>query len=381
MILRAKTDALIKTRELSVKRRENTVKNTGEMKAGKIVLESRPQRLVFEMTNACNLNCVMCGRNAKEFTAAHFDIGWLEKFDDVVADIEEVTLMGWGEPTMHPQFTEFLAWANKRGLRKYFCTNGMRLGKLLPTIFDEQVDVIAISIDAATGERNNAIRRGAKFDTIIENIKAIVTEKKRIGTPWPYMNFVTTLMKGNLHELPAIVKLAVDIGLDEAKGVFLTVFDGALAGESLFDEMGEVKNVFDEAYRVAKDCGIAVKLPHLRGEDPAGDAPHKPCYTAWRDFFLGSDGYVRPCMSTPIKLFHIDKYTDFDAMWNGEEFVRFREAVNQEKAMPDSCGNCYQSSFANWNKRSSFFQIGKEFSPEWEKRLDPRGNGRRKDVV
>jgi MoaA/NifB/PqqE/SkfB family radical SAM enzyme len=364
-VLRAKTDSLLQTREVSALQKANTAKNRGEIMSGVPVLASKPQRLVFEMTNACNLNCVMCGRNAKHFKAAHFNIDWLKKFDGAAAGIEEVTLMGWGEPTMHPRFVEFLAWANSRGLRKYFCTNGMKLGELLPHIFEQQVDVIAVSMDAADSESNKAIRRGADFNAIIRNLKDITVEKKRRRTPWPYMNFVTTLMKKNLHEFPRIVELAAETGLDEAKAVFLTVFDEALVPESLYDSMDEVKTVFEEAQILAEKNEICIKIPHLQGEDPAGNAAHKPCYAPWRDFFLGSDGFVRPCMSTPIKLFHIDEYETIDEMWNSPEFVRFREQVNDETGMPGSCRSCYQSSFANWNKKSSFYQVGREFSPEW----------------
>jgi radical SAM protein with 4Fe4S-binding SPASM domain len=365
MVLRAKTDNLIRTRELSDTQIKNTGLNQLEMKTGKDVLQSKPQRLVFEMTNSCNLNCVMCGRNAKHFKATHFNIDWLKKFDEVSANIEEVTLMGWGEPTMHPRFVEFLAWANVRGLRKYFCTNGMKLGELLSCIFEQQVDVIAISIDAADSESNRVIRRGADFDKIMGNLRNIVAEKESVQTLWPYMNFVTTLMKKNLHELPKIIQLAADIGLNEVKAVFLTVFDETMFRESLYDSMDEVRAIFEKSCEIASSTGIKIKLPHLRGEDSAGNAYHKPCYTPWRDFFLGSDGYVRPCMSTPVKLFHVDKYKTFDEMWNSQEFIQFRGRVNDESGMPESCRHCYQSSFANWNKKSSFYQVGKEFSPEW----------------
>jgi radical SAM protein with 4Fe4S-binding SPASM domain len=241
----------------------------------------------------------------------------------------------------------------------------MKLGELRTSIFEQEVDVIAVSIDAADSEHNKEIRRGSDFDKIISNLKSIVDEKRRRNTPWPYMNFVTTLMKKNLHEFPKIVQLAADIGLDEVKAVFLTVFDETMMCESLYDNMDEVKKVFEKAIAVSEATGVSLKLPHLRGNDTAGDAPHKPCYTAWRDLFLGSDGYIRPCMSTPIKFFHIDKYATFDEMWNSQEIVSFRKAVNKAGTMPESCAHCYQSSFANWNKRVSFYQIGKEFSPEW----------------
>jgi MoaA/NifB/PqqE/SkfB family radical SAM enzyme len=189
------------------------------------------------------------------------------------------------------------------------------------------------------------------------------------------MNFVTTLMRKNLHEFPKIVQLAADIGLDEAKAVFLTVFDDSMAGESLYGAMEEVRTVFAEAHSIGEKTGVKIKIPHIRGEDPTGAAAHKPCFTAWRDLFLGSDGYVRPCMSTPIKLFHIDEYATFDELWNASSFIRFRESVNSASDMPASCEHCYQSSYANWNRRSAFYQTGKLFLPGWGVGGD-KGKGR-----
>lgn len=130
--------------------------------------------------------------------------------------------------------------------------------------------------------------------------------------------------------------------------------------------MERVRDVFAWDTEEAERLGVALKLPHLRGEDPAGELPHKICYAGWRDFFLGSDGYVRPCMSTAQKLFHISQYDDFWSMWNGEEYQRHRKIVNGA-AMLSHCANCYQSSFANWNKQESFIQIGQDFAPVWEK--------------
>jgi len=73
------------------------------------------------MTNACNIHCVMCGRNAADFKPTIFDIDWLKYFEPITDKIEEVTLLGWGEPTLHPHFSDFLKWADEKGLRKFFC--------------------------------------------------------------------------------------------------------------------------------------------------------------------------------------------------------------------------------------------------------------------
>ena len=119
--------------------------------------------------------------------------------------------------------------------------------------------------------------------------------------------------------------------------------------------------------KLGDELGIAIKLPHIIGEDEAGDKSHKDCFVAWRDFFLGSDGYVRPCMSTPVKFFKYDKNSDFMQIWNSPEYQKYRASVNDEALMDSPCKKCYQSSHCNWNKKESFIQIGENFSPDWDK--------------
>ena len=100
MILRAKTKTLFEGKELTEKQKQNTQLNIAELEAGKEILDSYPRRLVLELTNACNLNCVMCGRNAADFKPTVFDMNVFRSLEPIMDTIEEVTLMGWGEPTI-----------------------------------------------------------------------------------------------------------------------------------------------------------------------------------------------------------------------------------------------------------------------------------------
>ncbi len=365
-VIRAKTLDLKRTRSVTPLREQNTLLNITEAREGKTTLTSLPQRLVFELTNDCNLNCVMCGRNNAEFNPNYFRLEWLEVFTPVLEQIEEVTLMGWGEPTVHPEFVTFLEWAKRYGLRKYFCTNGVRLGELFHALFSCEVDIIAVSIDAASSEKNNAIRRGMDFMQVLTNLRRIVAEKKRAGTLFPYINFVFTAMRSNLDELIPIIELTAEVGLEELKVVYLTAFGSAMEKEILFEEKERLIEVFAAASKRAEELGIDLKLPHLPGEDSAGEAWHKPCYTAWRDLFVGSDGDVRPCMSTAQKLFAVTDFTDFTEMWNAEAFREHRRVVNDQSKMSLNCRNCYQSAVANWNQLSAFLQSGADFSPSWK---------------
>ncbi|MDY2699404.1 MAG: radical SAM protein [Lachnospiraceae bacterium] len=367
MILRAKTKNLFSGKELTVQQQNNSNKNIEELENGKTILESYPRRLVFELTNACNLNCIMCGRNAADFKPTIFDMDVFRSFEPLMDTVEEVTLMGWGEPTIHPKFIEMLEIINKHSARKYFCSNGMNLKKIKNAIFDYNVDVFAVSLDGATDETNSRIRRGSKIEQITEDLKDIVRIKKERGLKYPWINFVFCAMRSNIRELPDLVRLAAEIGIEEVKVVYLTVFGEDLMNESLWGHEDLVKEVFEEAIKVGDELGILLKLPHYIGEDEAGDKLHKDCFVAWRDFFLGSDGYVRPCMSTPIHFFEYDKNKDFMEMWNAPEYQKYRKIVNDSEKMDSPCRRCYQSSHCNWNKKESFIQVGEHFSPDWEK--------------
>ena len=367
MILRAKTKTLFTGKELTEQQKQNTERNMQELEEGRTILESYPRRLVFELTNACNLNCIMCGRNAADFKPTVFDMDVFRSFEPLMDSVEEVTLMGWGEPTIHPHFTEMLEIINKHSARKYFCSNGMNLKKIKEAIFDYKVDVFAVSLDGATDETNGRIRRGSKIEQITEDLKDIVRIKKERGLTYPWINFVFCAMKSNIRELPDLVRLASEIGIEEVKVVYLTVFGEDLMNESLWGEENLVREIFEEAIKVGDKLGIVLKLPHYIGEDEAGDKLHKDCFVTWRDFFLGSDGYVRPCMSTPIHFFEYDKNKDFMEMWNAPEYQQYRAIVNNQDRMDSPCRRCYQSSHCNWNKKESFIQVGEVFSPEWEK--------------
>ena len=366
MLLRAKTKTLFEGKPLTEKQKENTDLNLKEIDENKVVLDSYPRRLVLELTNACNLNCVMCGRNAADFKLTSFNMDIFRSLEPLFDTIEEVTLMGWGEPTIHPNFLEMLETINKHSARKYFCTNGMTLDKIKNAIFDYKVDVFAVSLDGATYETNKKIRRGSDLNKIVANLKEIVKIKKERNLTYPYINFVFCAMKSNIEELPDLVKLASDVGVDEVKVVYLTAFNKLLAHEVLWDEKEKTKEIFNKAEELADKLNISLKLPYLIGEDPAKDKAHKDCYVAWRDFFVGSDDYIRPCMSTNVEFFKYNKDVDFKTMWNDKKFIEYREKVNTEN-MDKMCRHCYQSSFCNWNKKHSFIQIDESFSPDWNK--------------
>jgi len=364
MILRAKNRTLFSGKPLTETQRNNSEINMREMEAEKQILASAPRRIVLELTNDCNLRCMMCGRQAANFASTKLDMDWFYALEPLFDTIEEVTLMGWGEPTMHPGFVEMLQVINHHAARKYFCTNGMRLDALTDAIFDNAVDIVAVSVDGASTETSNRIRCGSDLNKINAGLRNIVRIKKENHLLYPYMNYVFCAMKSNLQELPAMVEMTAEVGLEELKVVYLTAFHSRLVPEVLWDSPNEVEESFGKAAERAEELGVLLKLPYVQGQDPAGNTPHRPCIASYRDFFLGSDGFVRPCMSTPVQLFKFDTSVDFMQQWNSKKFADYRNTVNSD-GMCAACRRCYQSTHCNWNMRSSFIQTGEQFAPQW----------------
>lgn len=365
-ILRAKTNTLFTYPDLTDAQRQNAKANAQEMREERAVLKSFPQRLVLELTNACNLSCLMCGRNARSFRPTFFKLEWLERLAPVLDRVTEVTLFGWGEPTVHPQFRQVLEYLGRFPVKKYFLTNGMRLHQFVDLVIDN-VDVMAVSLDGARAGTNDRIRRGADFERIVRNLQAVVEKRDSSARRKPHINFVMTLMKDNLHELPLLAELAFQLGIEEVKAVYLTAFSDDMAPQALWRQSEKIRAVFEETSELSKRYGIMLKLPYIQGSDPAGEGLHRSCHVGWRDFFLGSDGWVRPCQSSSQKFFSMDAREDFRSWWNSREYREFRKTVNHPELMPKPCRFCYQSSHANWNRRSSFLQneVINEFAPAW----------------
>jgi [mycofactocin precursor peptide]-tyrosine decarboxylase / 3-amino-5-[(4-hydroxyphenyl)methyl]-4,4-dimethylpyrrolidin-2-one synthase len=124
-----------------------------------------PICLTWELTYACNLQCVHClsssgRRDPRELTT--------DECRRVIDELQRMQVfyvnIGGGEPTVRPDFWELLDYSVAHHVGVKFSTNGVRLGKeaaghLART---DYVDV-QISIDGATADVNDAIRGVGSF--------------------------------------------------------------------------------------------------------------------------------------------------------------------------------------------------------------------------
>ncbi|MCP5052342.1 MAG: radical SAM protein, partial [bacterium] len=165
----------------------------------------------IEPTNRCNLDCIMCPR----MTRKRFGILTFTDFKTILnkmPHLRRLNLNGDGEPFLNPELAEMLQLAKQRGIMTRTITNAtvpldsQRLEKIL-----SHLDFFNISLDGASKQTFEKIRRNGNFAQTLENIRQItgIIKKKHLKLDEYWINFV--IQEDNYLEMIDMVKLAADL--------------------------------------------------------------------------------------------------------------------------------------------------------------------------
>jgi MoaA/NifB/PqqE/SkfB family radical SAM enzyme len=170
----------------------------------------------MSITGACNLRCDFCSFRSVG-RSGHIA---LEVLKDYVAKLQarglrSVTLTGGGEPTLHPEFNEFVEWLVMQRLAIGLITNGTRMGYIEDTA---AFDWIRVSINIFTDwktriegprDRKEGAAFGASFvyaNETVGEIRAVAEHAKRIGAE--YLRIAPSYMLAGATAAQAAAALA-----------------------------------------------------------------------------------------------------------------------------------------------------------------------------
>ncbi|NTV12260.1 MAG: radical SAM protein, partial [Zoogloea sp.] len=179
-----------------------------------------PRFVQIEPVGQCNLRCRMCPiayrRDGPPWGPAAF-IEWetFLRLVDGFPELEELHLQGLGEPLMHPRFFDMVRHAASRGVRVSTNTN---LTLITPArarlCVTSGLSALHASIDGATAATYQYIRQGASFAKVLRNLDRLMASRAQLGSGTPQVRIVAVAMRRNLDELPGIVALAAEHGVD-----------------------------------------------------------------------------------------------------------------------------------------------------------------------
>jgi len=159
---------------------------------------SFPIQLDFELNSACNLKCKMCELGESTEKISDQKLFDFDEFYSILSysykmGARAVKLNYINEPFLRKDIFKFIEAAHKIGILDiYLSTNGILLTKDVRTkIIESKLTRIQISIDASTSEVYDKIRIGGNYNSVVENVIALVKERKS-NTPVIRVNFVKT---------------------------------------------------------------------------------------------------------------------------------------------------------------------------------------------
>lgn len=325
------------------------------------VLGIRPLKLEMDVTSQCNLRCTMCYLSDPRFgRRPRVDVS-VDSFREIARQVFPhcglVSLSFGTEPLLHPRIEELLEITAREGVPwRYLITNAQLLDeRRIETFVRVPLHGFSISVDASTRTTYERIRRGASWDRLIANVRALQAAKRRAGSVFPRITFNFVLMRSNLEELPGLVELAHELGVEGVAAMHVTPFEGLdTADERLDGEPERCNAVLARTRAVAERLGVPVALPEsfdvadaapavLKDATPVGflfpepTAPTTGCPFPWQ--FVGIDPYgnVVPCghwyTRPPMGDVHTQSFAE---IWNG---ARWRE-LRREHAGGDLASDC-----------------------------------------
>lgn len=300
------------------------------------IIPDYPCQAQIEITNRCNLNCVMCPRD--HFKVLKEDMP-LETFKMIISrlrGVKQLTLTGWGEPLIHPHIFEMIAYCKARGYSVKLTTNGSLLTPdFRHQVFTSGLDGITISIESV----KRVSEAGHSDLDVLKHVRDLVKERKGII---PAVTLQTTLHKDKGEDIYDVIQFGKQAGVER---INLGRLDARFNGDLERPSAEEERIILQEADRLGKKLDIRVDSIQYALFDGLARVSYKIlksilhrsgkyCLRLYDYVYINQKAQVTPCCGMPKyglgNLFE----KELREIWKSKEFEDFREHHNR------ICGRC-----------------------------------------
>lgn len=183
-----------------------------------------PLEVFLEISNVCDLQCAMCptfsALNPNRFKILKNNDRGLLSYEETAAPMESVLehalivhAFGYGEPTIHPQFREFISYLSRFEVMVDFFTHGMHLTEeMCEFLVTQNVVRITISFSGATKEEYENVYLGGDFQRVLTGIKTLAATKKKYQSHYPSIDVNSLGFNHQIEKLPEFVRLMGEHG-------------------------------------------------------------------------------------------------------------------------------------------------------------------------
>ncbi|MFA5275726.1 MAG: radical SAM protein [Candidatus Omnitrophota bacterium] len=336
------------------------------LSSGRPFLKSMPVDINIQTTLKCNLRCIMCQRETvpRENLTGNMPLSLFKRIaQESFPFADNVSFTVIGEPLLTDNIFEMLDILKEYQVGLELVTNANLLDndKLILKMLD-LLNVISVSLDAASKETYEAIRRGGDFEKVISNLRRFSQLRKKTKNDCLFsISFLG--MERNIRELPRVIDLAKDIGAQQVNLSDLLVFREEMKEESLMYHKEMEARYISEAIDVALRSGINLTLPPaqtdffkynfsylfekliatlhgIKNKILFYNLPsNKRCRYLWAKVYIDERANVYPCCAPRKPLMGNLYEQTLKEIWNNSLYLKMREGFLTEKPF-DCCQDC-----------------------------------------
>jgi radical SAM protein with 4Fe4S-binding SPASM domain len=288
----------------------------------------RPVYLTIEPTNTCDLRCPVCetGAGILHREKGHMSLGNFKLIiDKLGGHVNTLLFYFMGEPFLNKDAYDMISYASQRRIFVSTCTNGHRVDP--KAIIESGIGEISFQIGGMTQETHEIYRVRGNLKKTLDNLTATVEEKKRHPETKTKIILGFIVMKHNEHEVEDFLKLARDIGVDQAD-VIAPCVRTIEQGKEFIPQNDEYWLYDREAFD--------------RGTLRPKVVPNNWCDWLYYSTTIQWNGDVVPCCRDAQGEYIMGNIfeQDFYEIWNGEKFRKFRKLVNSDQGNLELCRLC-----------------------------------------
>ncbi len=300
-----------------------------------------PDKILLELTNNCNLDCIMCGVGKNPYDPKkNISLDLVKSLcNDVLKNVSNLRLNGLGESTILPNFLEYLELISELPLQLEIVTN---LNVKHQLVWKKLVDAntnFLISCDSSKPRIYETIRRRSSFSVFKHNLKLLTDS---ISHPLQ-AQIIFTLMKININEIQGVMELALELGIG---GVIINVVKSEVNNQKWIDNNFDlILQLFYKASNFAKTHGIKLKLPDHLGNffidtEISNPSSKNQCFNPWEEVYIRYNGDLTVCNMLNPYIYGNLNLMSFEDLWSGINASMFKKFVNSRIRHP-YCQDCY----------------------------------------
>ncbi len=330
---------------------------------GESLVQHKPLEAYIEAASVCNLHCTMCARTFDpRFQPGSDRLGMMSLdtirlLDGIMPTLLKCYVMGNGEPLTNPKFIDIVSFFKTHFVETSFTTNAtLMTPEISEMLVRWEVDSITFSIDGATAQTYEKIRRGAHFEEIISNISRLKEIKQRHNTVRPNMILACVIMTDNIHEITELIKLAKSLGMTHVHFEDL-LWQNDPAYSNFYHNHSisplpydEVSGFFREALQMGHKLGIKLTSQWFGRLGMDASCMKEPqnkmsgelvCTEPWTTIYVTWNGNILTCCSSE-KIFGNLTTQNIYEIWHGNTFEEYRNQMAGYN-IPKECGNCLKN--------------------------------------